>query len=291
VDNSDIKVNKLVIKKFKSKLPIKYVNNGKNIGSARNILKSVSMSSSEFAWIIGDDDMIMPMSLKTIKEIINKNSKVDFFYVNSFCMNSKNILKKKQIFNTHNIPKNLKKFSDYRGKNKIKFLELINTKVSFDLLGGQFLSLFRVSLWRKYSNILSKSALKDMRIFSHLHNTFPHTVIFANAFKNKNAFFVSKPMSVNLFGNRGWETKWPLVKSIRLIELLDYFRLNGINFFTYLRLKNELLDTFLPDFFYLLLNKKKLKLDYLNFFKIFLKNIFFINFYLSFFYYILRKIK
>ena len=95
VDNSDIKVNKLVIKKFKSKLPIKYVNNGKNIGSARNILKSVSMSSSEFAWIIGDDDMIMPMSLKTIKEIINKNSKVDFFYVNSFCMNSKNILKKK----------------------------------------------------------------------------------------------------------------------------------------------------------------------------------------------------
>ena len=37
-------------------------------------------------------------------------------------------------------------------------------------------------------------------------------------------------MSINLFGNRGWEKKWQLVKSVRLIELLEHFRENGLKF-------------------------------------------------------------
>tara|TARA_B100000424_G_scaffold253735_1_gene231184 strand:- start:677 stop:1297 length:621 start_codon:yes stop_codon:yes gene_type:complete len=206
-------------------------------------------------------------------------------------MHSNYLSKKKKLFNTSKLPKNLKKFSNYNGVKKMKFISLVNTKISFDLLGGQFLSLFRVNLWKKFSNSLSKTALNDLRVFSHLHNTFPHTLIFARAFKKSDAYFIAKPLSINLFGNRGWEKKWQLVKSVRLIELLEHFRENGLKFFNYLILKNQLLDTFIPDFFYLLLNKKKLNLDFLNFFKIFFKNIFFINFYLSFFYYILRKIK
>ena len=290
-DNSDLKTNKLIIKKFKSKLPIKYLNNKKNIGSAKNIIKSVSLAESKFAWIIGDDDMILPNSFKILEKNINKNSKVDFFYINSLCMHSNNLSKKKKLFDTSQLPKNLKKFSNYKGVKKLRFLSLINRKISFDLLGGQFLSLFRVSLWKKYSNSLSKAALNDLRVFSHLHNTFPHTVIFARAFNKKEAYFIDKPLSINLFGNRGWEKKWPLVKSVRLIELLEHFKENGLNILNYLILKNQLLDTFIPDFFYLFFNRKKLNLEFLNFFKIFLKNIFFINFYLSFFYYILRKIK
>ena len=233
-DNTEINVNKSVLKHFKSRLPIKYINNKKNIGSARNIIKSVAISNSKFAWILGDDDMVMPNSFKILNKVINNNTKVDFFYLNSLCMDSKYVFKKKQPFNTYHLPKNLKKFSNYSGEKKMKFLSLVNTRVSFDLLGGQFLSLFRVSLWKRFSKTLFKSALYDNRIFSHLHNTFPHTVIFAKAFKNKNAYFIDTPLSINLFGNRGWEAKWPLVKSIRLIELLEHYRENGLNFFRYI---------------------------------------------------------
>ena len=87
----------------------------------------------------------------------------------------------------------------------MKFISLVNTKISFDLLGGQFLSLFRVNLWKKFSNSLSKTALNDLRVFSHLHNTFPHTLIFCQAFKKSDVYFIAKPLSINLFGNRGWE--------------------------------------------------------------------------------------
>ena len=34
-----------------------------------------------------------------------------------------------------------------------------------------------------------------MRVFSHLHNTFPHTVIFARAFNKKEAYFIDKPLN------------------------------------------------------------------------------------------------
>ena len=145
-----------------------------------------------------------------------------------------------------------------------------------------------MSLWKKYSNSLSKTALNDLRVFLTC-NTFPHTVIFARAFNKKEAYFIDKPLSINLFGNRGWEKKWPLVKSVRLIELLEHFKENGLNILNYLILKNQLLDTFIPDFFYLFFNRKKLNLEFLTFSN-FLKNIFFINL-LIIFYYILRKLK
>ena len=63
-------------------MPIKYINNKKNIGSARNIIKSVAISNSKFAWILGDDDMVMPNSFKILNKVINNNTKVDLFYLN-----------------------------------------------------------------------------------------------------------------------------------------------------------------------------------------------------------------
>ena len=73
----------------------------------------MSLAESKFAWIIGDDDMILPNSFKILEKNINKNSKVDFFYINSLCMHSNNLSKKKKLFDT-SLPKNLKKFSNYK---------------------------------------------------------------------------------------------------------------------------------------------------------------------------------
>ena len=69
-----------VIDEYKEKLPIIRSSNNKNIGIPRNFLKVVSMANSEFIWLIGDDDLLLPDSLKKSLELINLNKDVDFFY-------------------------------------------------------------------------------------------------------------------------------------------------------------------------------------------------------------------
>ena len=148
-------------------------------------------------------------------------------------------------FITHKITK----FSNYKIEKKLEFKNLINPKISFDFLGGQFLSLFKRSVWEKNKNILSEKFIKDEKRFSHLDNTFPHSTIFSKAFIESNAYFCKRTVSINLTGIREWGELWPLVKSVRLVELIEAYKKNGLNFFKFLYCKNFILDTFIPDFF------------------------------------------
>ena len=53
-----------VINEYEKRLPIIRWSNKENIGIPRNFLKVVSMSNSDFVWLIGDDDLLLPDTLK-----------------------------------------------------------------------------------------------------------------------------------------------------------------------------------------------------------------------------------
>ena len=89
-NNSDDKITH-IIKKYNKKIKLVFNRNKKNIGVAKNIIKSVSMAKGEFVWLLGNDDLVLPKSFKFLKKIFNKNPDVDFFYINSFNI-EKNIL-------------------------------------------------------------------------------------------------------------------------------------------------------------------------------------------------------
>ena len=99
------------------------------------------------------------------------------------------------------------------------FLDLINPDVSFDFLGGIFLSVFSKRNWNQYTNVLDENAINDTRVWSHFDNTFPQIKICAHAFRASTAFFHSTPLIVSLFGSatREWAPMYPLVRSVRLI--------------------------------------------------------------------------
>ena len=75
-----------VIKEFDKKLNIKINQNKFNQGYMSNLLKTISLSESEFVWAIGDDDLLMPNSLKKIEKIFYENNDVDFFFLNSLLL-------------------------------------------------------------------------------------------------------------------------------------------------------------------------------------------------------------
>ena len=190
------------------------------------------MAKGEFVWLIGDDDLLLPHTLDTLEVLFKKHKSVNFFYINSYLLDTDYILSFPQPFDISKLPSEMDKFSLYKESKELNFLELINPKVSFDFLGGMFLSVFKRSMWLNKVSVLNNEAIKDPRIFSHFDNTFPHVKVFSAAFSNSKAYFQADPLSVCLSGAREWKQMSPLVSSVRLVEALDEYRKNGIKLFS-----------------------------------------------------------
>lgn len=288
-DNCSTDETEAVVRHAQNKIDILYRRNKKNLGIPRNFLNVINMADGQYAWLIGDDDLLMPNTFQILLKIIDENSSVDFFYINSFHLTSEYIFKHPQPFDTNNLPINMERFSKRRNSGQLNFLELINPETSFDFLGGMFLSIFKREKWIKNSHVLDNDAVNEEKIFSHFDNTFPHVKIFANAFSNSKAYFHAEPLSVCLTGVREWVSMYPFIRSVRLIEALDEYRKNGLPYSTYWRCKNFALRTFIPDMVYILIFKKKSGYVYFDFFRLLSSHIFYPGFYWSFFRFIVKR--
>ena len=274
----------------KKKLVIKFKKNPKNLGFGANFNKVVKMAKGEFIWMIGNDDLLYTHALKKLEKLFFKHKDVDFFFVNSSSLNSKFVFNQKQPFNTKKIPKKLISFSKIKISKKTKFFNLIDPSVSWDFLLGIFLTVYRRKKFIQNLNVLDKRKLNDRGVWSTIDNTAPHVKVFSSAFKNSNSYIQAKPLSVNLFGEKEWNHIYPFIMIIRIPEILDIYRKNGLSFVQYIRCKNYVLKHFLPYMYYILRNKDQSNYKFISFKKNIIKNIFYPNIYFFGIYFALRKI-
>ena len=290
-DNCSTNETELVVRSAQASIAIKYHKNTKNLGIPKNFINVVDMADGEFVWLIGDDDLLLPNALEELDKLITRNQSVDFFYVNSYHLDTQYVSSFPQPFDTANLPKDMKPFSSWEKTGELMFMELINPKISFDFLGGMFLSVFRRKNWLQNVNVLDAGAIEDTRTFSHIDNTFPHVKIFATAFAESRAVFNAKPLNVCLTGVREWGPMYSFVHSVRLVEVLDEYRKNGLPFIRYLRCKNYALNSFIPDLVKMYITREDSGIEYINPMKLIFSNCLYPNFYLSFFYFFIRKLK
>jgi glycosyltransferase involved in cell wall biosynthesis len=290
-DNCSIDETENVVRLAQANIAIKYQKNPSNLGIPRNFLNAVEMADGEFVWLIGDDDLLLPNALAEVSDLIASHPGVDYFYVNSFHLTTQYVLSFPQPFDTSNLPKDMTAYSSWPYSGDMHFMELIDPKISFDFLGGIFLSVFRRRNWIENTNVLDERAITDARLFSHFDNTFPHLKIFSRAFANSKAFFYAKPLTVCLTGTREWAPMYPLVKSVRLVEALREYRKNGLPYMKYLQCKNFALKTFIPDLVTMVLNKNVSGFSYIKPMRLVFENCMYPYFYYSFIKLIARPVK
>ena len=75
------------------------------------------MATGKFTWLIGDDDLILPNTIKILMEILRNNENIEFFFVNSYYLNSNYLEKFPKPFDTNNI-----KFSNLKALSEIKVI-------------------------------------------------------------------------------------------------------------------------------------------------------------------------
>ena len=247
------------------------------------------MAKAEFIWLVGDDDLLLPDTFDRLLPLLDENKEIDFFYLNSFHLDSSFIKSKPHPFDTRDLPPAMEPFSKRIVSGKLPFFDLVDPNISFDFLGGMFLSAFRKSNWDEMADKLDYQAIHSNETFSHFDNTFPHLKIWAYAFSDSTAYFNAVPMNVCVTGIREWAPMEPLIRNIRLIEALDAYRQNGMPYWRYFYCKNFALRNYASQTVNMILDRKLYGFK-LNLLSHYFKCAFYPNVYLSLFYFFIRKI-
>ncbi len=281
-----------IIKKYKDKINIVFNKNDENLGFALNAIKTIKLSRGKYAWFIGNDDLILPNTLFELKKIFEENIDTDYFFVNSFYLNSSYLDNFTKPFDTKELnTKKLKKLSKFKEDKKVQFWEIIDPNVSWEFLIGIFLSIFNREDWLEGLKHINKEKIEDKRVWSNFDNTCLNAKIIATVFKNKKSFICSRPLSINLIGEREWGSLYDFVEIVRIPELLDYYRSQGMSFWRYIRCKNFALRNFFNFFFKIIIRGEKAGRNYVNFYQHFLKNLIYPYAWLSIIFFTVRLIK
>ena len=279
-----------VIKDYKDKIEIKINKNSENLGLGINILKSVELSQSEYVWIIGNDDMLLSDSLSSIEKLFNQFPHVEYFFINSYHLSSEFVFSHQQPFDHKNLPITMEPFSKKKKDILCNYFELIRPDYSFDFLLGMFLNIFKREKWQQNLDQINLEQIKDTRVMSNIYNTFPHNIIFAKAFKDSQAFFNSRPLSITLYGERNWwKDLYPFVEAIRIPELIDVYRKNGMGYIRYLICKNFAARKLISNLIKVALIPGYSGLQYLDFRSHIIKNLLYPSIYITPVYYLFRK--
>tara|TARA_B100000575_G_scaffold294650_1_gene312670 strand:+ start:6738 stop:7748 length:1011 start_codon:yes stop_codon:yes gene_type:complete len=291
-DNNSITNPIEIIEKYKKYYKIIYNRNDENLGFALNAIKTVSVSTGKYAWLIGNDDLILPNTLIELKKIFKENSDTEFFFINSYYLNSKFLEKFPYPFNTSNLEASkMKKLSRLKQNKRVNFWEIIDPDVSWEFLIGIFLSIFNREMWLEGLDCLNKKDLEDKNIWSNFDNTCLNAKVVSTVFKDKKSFICSQPLSVNLIGEREWVNLYDFIEIVRIPELIDYYRSQGMGFFKYIYCKNFALRNFFNFFTKIMIHGDKAGRNYVNFYNHFLKNLIYPYAWLSIIFFVMRAIR
>lgn len=290
-DNGSVEDVSKIIRKYEKNIKIKYNQNKNNVGFALNAIKAVSMGEGKFVWIIGNDDLLLPNTLQDLKKIFDENNDVDYFFINSYHLNSSFVEKYSHPFDSNILTGiKMKKLSSYTQSKKVDFWDVIDPKVSWEFLIGIFLSVFKREEWLKNITILNDADLKDTRVWSNFDNTCMNAKVIARSFKNSRSYIKAEPLSVNLFGKREWGTLYEFIEVVRIPELIDFYREEGLPLSKYIYCKNFALRNFFNYFVKIIITGNKAGLNYINFNRHIFKNLIYPNAWLSILYFLYRKL-
>ena len=281
-----------IINRYKNDYKIIYNRNKKNLGFALNAIKTLEISTGKYAWLIGNDDLILPNTLNELKNIFKDNADTEFFFINSYYLNSKYLNNFDSPFDTTQL-KNIEmsKLSNVNKNQNVNFWDIIDPNVSWEFLIGIFLSIFNRKMWLEGLHCINQQDIEDKNIWSNFDNTCLNAKVISTVFKNKKSYICSNPLSVNLIGEREWVNLYDFVEIVRIPELLDYYRSQGLNFFKYIYCKNFALRNFFNFFTKIFIHGEKAGRDYVNFYQHFLKNLIYPNAWLSIIFFVIRSIK
>lgn len=215
-----------VVERARSWGPIRYYCNPRNEGFARNLMRLTNeLARGEFAWVLGDDDLVRPGGIERILAVLKAHPEVDYVFVNCSVKYSKDRRSLGGLVLGSDFPELLPtKGRNLEDRYVERWEELIDPAVDDVFLSSLMVSVFRLAYWRMHRLVLANAGH-----FSSLEETYPHSVILAHTMYGRRAYYIGYPCAITFWGDQEWQGYLPLICTVRIQELLDLYLQIGVD--------------------------------------------------------------
>lgn len=215
-----------VVRDAQGRWPFRYYRNKENLGAARNAVRLITeLAEGEFLWMLGDDDIVRPDGVARVLSVLEQYPEIDYVFVNTSPRPA-------SIRNAFNRPVTGLDFPDLlptKGKqledrHVEKWEELVDPDVDDVFLGSVMCNVYRLSLIKDYPFRVAPESESDL--FSCLE--YSYCVYQAYTMVGRRAYYIGYPCTIAFWGDQEWKGYVPLLVLVRLQELLDLYRFQGV---------------------------------------------------------------
>ena len=210
----------------KSKL-IRCYRQSENVGCTRNVLALTRhYAVGEFAWILGDDDMVVSGKLGEVVQAIRENQDLNYFFVNYFF---KSIEDRDRIISesdSYCVPEDRECMCADRFQRQVprweELLDIENLSPPA-MFTAIVCHIFRRSMWNERIRLLRLGSDHQKGLFRSLDETFFHIKILAYMMVGRPAYYVGEPCILMGQGSQEWSARWPEIFALRLGEVISLY--------------------------------------------------------------------
>ena len=195
---------------------VKKRHNEVNLGAAKNFIHAYDLPfESKFVWIIGDDDYVIP---GTIKDLVQRTKyDVDFIFCNTMAFSPED---EQKIWDSWpEVPEGAIK-GKYPGEVETTFERLIDPNVADTLLGELMVICFRQSAVRWKQSLKHHDEFENEGRHRQAHNV-PLIECFT---KDTKVLYVQTPRTFNFWGTAEWLGNYDYVFPVIILWLIKKYR-------------------------------------------------------------------
>lgn len=211
--------------------------NSSNIGPVKNVVKGLQVDhGQEKTWIIGDDDLVVPLALKRIVGMLDhlagKGQSPRFVHTNILVVDQDTYAQPELV--QHMSQGTLRGFimnRRYQGPTLGTFDRLVDVDVDNSILGAIMCSIFDARAVRQALEDVDFEGLGNWDRYNTFtsRTCFPHAYIFSKAFTAKDPCLIDPQVSVLCsVGHQGWWDKRDRIIGIGSLDSAIEFHESGV---------------------------------------------------------------
>lgn len=211
--------------------PIRYFRNDENVGS-RNFLLAVERASGEYAWVIGDDDLVLDGGLQVVTEALLAHREIDYFYVNYFTASMAvrdEVLRDEGSGRLPDSDECVVREAQSRPLDSWEHIFDLRTANAVEVNTSILSSVFRRAEWQRCAGLLRMSQAPMVSAAdTTLDDLFPHVKILAHAMAGRPGYYIARPCALMGQGGQEWLSDWPAITITGMNQALLLYERLGV---------------------------------------------------------------
>jgi glycosyltransferase involved in cell wall biosynthesis len=219
-DNASPDETAQVVEAARALGPVSYARNARNLGFHGNIVRLASeLARGDYVWVLGDDDLVTPGSVRRLIDTLRANQMMDSFYLNYGIARYPDDWPEAAVGGYTGTVRRL--HVDTRQDRRVpQWKEFLHP--DRDLGTAMFACITRRTIWVNYW----KEHSVDPPTAKTTTAVFPHSVMWAQTIMERPSYFVGEPASICFYGSQSWSADPSFVHSYT--HLLRVYQRHGL---------------------------------------------------------------